>query len=1832
MVRDEKGRALVCGIDSMSDVSLVSPLCIDPDWPSTDVSTTIFGVGGESPVAKEVKTTIVVQWGASSIQVGLLVQDLPPGLDCLLGVDILDALETQIDRVSYRIFFGTLGIVAPMYTIQELCSRRAMRPMRVLAACAGGSFAYGAIYNMGYAIEKWSSIEDNLVCRDIASSIIHPDILHHVTPYNINSINEDHPIHLERFDLYVDTCPCQPWSRLRKYPGGFCDYRAMALLSSMKLYTSLKKSNPAMRLIAENVQPDASLSADTGRMEHGWNAPAALINARNWGSGSSRPRVIFSNIANLSTIPLTKPAPAEWIIEKNHHISAAWIPCVVGSINTKNPPKKIHNTLGHSSRLTAVESEKAQGFPPGITDKSRHKLDYEQRLDLIGNALNFAFIYNIMQHYAPPGHDMLVSLQAIRQTGLNIARASVPDIDQFLTHEHLESFLAPMSFTECFKWVLARRNGWDPPAMHLELKKGYDQPRAKLKASYGIPDKLSNGTKKALAELVEKGYAQIVPFRNQFFISEGFVKDKGRNDADGDIVVRLLGDFRNLNEVLADIPHHWRDLVSDIADIGAAIPRGSKYYIKYDFSDAYFQVPLTKESRDLVVLRFGKDFYQFLGAAQGISVSALFYQPHINAILFQILGCHWQHWYAGYVDDYGAHAMTPLSIATRDKVFRCICKVFNKTLSTKDDTPEDDAAFIGPALPPNAKPDLVLGGLYITSKGVRINDEGFIGLQFALTSYPVKTKTDALHIIGVCNYTRTAFQWTDASSTRYSDLVGILQAAATSERLSWGAPQVEACSQLYDHITKRPLMYCSPETIIDDDHCVVIHTDASNSSIGFAIFRVNVANADTVTLEMLKDILISQLISVKSNRLKQGQLSWNTFETELLAIVRSVETWGPYITSATARFPYNGIPKVAIMGDSSTAISQWTSLHLPSNVTDVLAAKSRRFFSWADKVACTNYWPMVLKHIPGIDNHLAHTISHMGNLCAQRHAELHSSGNKISLPVTLHSYHNSLPSRPAPTDGSIIPPDHIVQHLTLTQTDVDELIRAYRADNAMFRKVPMKELYAAVTADNSIDIPPLAKERITPWIGTQFFSVQIPGTTGNLLYTPTSCQVLAWGDTQDPAVNLSRTLVLVVPPGAKVRLTSMDSIIADADQGDGSHYMDHHMQQDLLIATHDLKDHPSRANTAANIRQLAWWPRITDSIKYHIDSCSHCIPKRAQIQSNGASVLAARRFMVIQIDHKVLSKHQAELTSHPAILSICDAASRQTMFIPALSMSATVTAQLLFVHWFSTYGFPEVIRSDKGSGFASEVFAVFRALSGVREWDSSASDNPTHHSLIENKHKILTDIIEQAEERGDLNMQSLAMITARAQQVCNFDCKPQGISAFQRVTGQPPRTLTQAMLTSPTASEITMPADEGHSTINADFVANLMAAIRDANAWETIIRDEKSRGAILYRLGTTSKKASQSSDLREGDTVSFHGYAHTIVSFLASPPSGHAKCLICREGQDSDNHAFVAKFSDLYRMADPRPELNITSILDKSKPAIGSLVFYLSGTNLVHSGIVLAHDPATTTIEVHQCAQAPKQDKQFMPTYMYPDGSIRRHTKAPITTRNITAKPITNLIELSSVVARADISTAFFISNDAMSAIRAAGVTMDQSGPRPPPGDERAISMPALDEAPVQPKISMVVTRALTRNAFADDHNLKVARKVLHLSGNNPFGNREDVTQRLADHFAKQAAVTTVAAPTCTIPGCDRPPWPGHSFCGKTHAKLHARGGQSLQPQLGNPRTLDFNAAPQSQSQSSTAMDRLIFILLAAPAIVFYVSLLPIIMAIYNGMTITIGLPENTWS
>ena len=106
--------------------------------------------------------------------------------------------------------------------------------------------------------------------------------------------------------------------------------------------------------------------------------------------------------------------------------------------------------------------------------------------------------------------------------------------------------------------------------------------------------------------------------------------------------------------------------------------------------------------------------------------------------------------------------------------------------------------------------------------------------------------------------------------------------------------------------------------------------------------------------------------------------------------------------------------------------------------------------------------------------------------------------------------------------------------------------------------------------------------KVQAWKDTVFFAHVVPGTDWPILFTPAAMQLLLWPNDDEDRPDLTKMLVTVIPPMAVVRLTMMDTIIAQEETEQG-HYMTHDLRFDAMLLAHNCAQHPSLAQTLRNV-------------------------------------------------------------------------------------------------------------------------------------------------------------------------------------------------------------------------------------------------------------------------------------------------------------------------------------------------------------------------------------------------------------------------------------------------------------------------------------------------------------------------------------------------------------------------------------------------------------------------------------------------------------------------
>ena len=166
------------------------------------------------------------------------------------------------------------------------------QPYSVAAFCSGCNLAVCAFLDLGYTIHRWLSVESSQTCRDVSSRIL-PSIEHYPS-HDVLNVGAD--VTTSKFDLSINSPPCQPFSGCNPAAKGWDDPRSMPMQQGAVINDELRLTNPFLQTFEEQVRPAQYLLkpphnvlADWDRMYRG---QFQLCHADHWGAACTRPRML----------------------------------------------------------------------------------------------------------------------------------------------------------------------------------------------------------------------------------------------------------------------------------------------------------------------------------------------------------------------------------------------------------------------------------------------------------------------------------------------------------------------------------------------------------------------------------------------------------------------------------------------------------------------------------------------------------------------------------------------------------------------------------------------------------------------------------------------------------------------------------------------------------------------------------------------------------------------------------------------------------------------------------------------------------------------------------------------------------------------------------------------------------------------------------------------------------------------------------------------------------------------------------------------------------------------------------------------------------------------------------------------------------------------------------------------------------------------------------------------------------------------------------------------------------------------------------------------------
>lgn len=366
--------------------------------------------------------------------------------------------------------------------------------------------------------------------------------------------------------------------------------------------------------------------------------------------------------------------------------------------------------------------------------------------------------------------------------------------------------------------------------------------------------------------------------------------------------VRLCLDARRLNDVTVKDAYPQPQINRILGRL-----TGTKVLSSIDFSDAFLQVPLEKESQVKTAFAIsGRGFFKYQRMAFGLCNSG----ATLCRLVDQVIGCDLEPHVFVYLDD--------IIVATDsfEKHFEILEKLAERISNAGLTISVSKSRFCMKALK-------YLG--YIISEGGITPDLEKIS---SITNYVVpKTVKDVRRLIGLAGWYR---RFIPDFATITAPITALLK--KNVKKFEWTAEANEAFVKIKSALTSAPIL-ANP----DYNRPFIIQSDASD--VGMGAILVQGEGED------------EKVIAYFSQKLSSAQRKYQTTERECLAVILAVEKFRPYIegTQFTVITDHASLVWLKNLKDPSGRLGRWALRLQPYDFE--LKHRKGRFMTVADALS-----------------------------------------------------------------------------------------------------------------------------------------------------------------------------------------------------------------------------------------------------------------------------------------------------------------------------------------------------------------------------------------------------------------------------------------------------------------------------------------------------------------------------------------------------------------------------------------------------------------------------------------------------------------------------------------------------------------------------------------------------------------------------------------------------------------------------------------------------------------------------------------------------------------
>ena len=217
-----------------------------------------------------------------------------------------------------------------------------------------------------------------------------------------------------------------------------------------------------------------------------------------------------------------------------------------------------------------------------------------------------------------------------------------------------------------------------------------------------------------------------------------------------------------------------------------------------------------------------------------------------------------------------------------------------------------------------------------------------------------------------------------------------------------------------------------------------------------------------------------------------------------------------------------------------------------------------------------------------------------------------------------------------------------------------------------------------------------------------------------------------------------RALLRNAQTGLSFRKIKLGSVFlhVDVSNGPARPFVPLSYRRRIFNVVHGL-GHPGIERTRQSIADKFVWPNLKHDVSRWSRECLPC--QRAKIQKHivppiSEFAVPPKRFQHIHMDLVSMPPSNG----HNHLLTIVDRFSRWPVAIPIPDINAETVIDQFTHGWIANYGVPEIVTTDRGSQFTSQVFNQLLRNWGIKHISTTAY-HPQSNGMVERLHRRLKE-------------------------------------------------------------------------------------------------------------------------------------------------------------------------------------------------------------------------------------------------------------------------------------------------------------------------------------------------------------------------------------------------------------------------------------------------------------------------------------------------------------